>query len=91
VRELADGDHEQEDPADREHREDDLLALLGGRLDPEQWMEDGAEHAEKLSHAALGVCGERGGNRFVAGGRARGRVERRRIRVQAQRGERLVE
>ena len=89
VRELADGDHEQEDAAGREHREDDLLALFGG-VGSEKRMEDCADHGENLPHAPLGVGGERRVDRFVTR-RGTGRsVERGRVRPQAQRSERLV-
>ena len=79
MRQLADRDHEQENAADREHREDDLFALLGGRLGSEERMEDGAEHGEKLPHAPHGVRGERGVDGLVSCRRTRGRFERRRI------------
>ena len=77
MRELADCDHEQEDAAGREHREDDLLALL--RSVAKERMEDGAKHAEKLSHAPRGVRDERDVDGLIAGSRARGRIERSRI------------
>jgi len=90
VRKLADDDHEQEDAAGGKHREDDLLALLGGRHVRRrnyERIEDGAEHVEKLPHAPLGVRGECSVDGVAAGGRPRGRVERRRVRVEAKRGE----
>jgi hypothetical protein len=77
VRELADCDHEQEDAAGREHREDDLRAV--GRGIAEERMENRGDHGEKLSHAPLGMRRECGVDGLVAGGRAGGRVERSRI------------
>lgn len=90
VRELADGDHEQEDAAGREHREDDLLALLGG-VSHDDLMKDGAHHGEKLPHVPLGMRRERGVDRLVTRCRTGSRAERRRVRAQTQRGERLAE
>ena len=91
VRKLADDDHEQEDAADCEHREDDLLALFGSRHGSEERVKDGTDHGEKLPHTPLGVRGECGVDGSVARGGPRRHVERRRVRVQAKRGERPVE
>src|SRR5262249_6611971 len=51
-RRLAERDHSDEDQADDEHRRDDLLALGGGVLDPEERPQHAREHGHRAATLA---------------------------------------
>ena len=78
------GDHREEDQADDQHREDDLLALFGRGLGED------VEHGENLSHAA-GVGRECAIDRGVADGGPRRGTRAARVATPAERAARLVE
>lgn len=71
VRELADGDHCEEDTADGQHHQDRLLALFGGGR-REQVKRN--EHQRNLPQPAA-VRGERPLDRLGTGGGPGGGVE----------------
>ena len=79
VRELAQGDHADEDQSDDQHAGDDVLALGGGVGE-----EMDGEHAATLSHAQ--EVGRKGPlDRFVADGRPSQEVERLGVAFRSQR------
>ena len=80
VHELADRDHEDEDEAHREHRENDLAAFLGGVC---QEQERGEHRAVTLLHAEVvrETCAL---DSSVAGGGSRELCERRSVPMLAQ-------
>ena len=54
MREIAERDNADEDAAGREHHEDDLAPLLGGRLDGQERVVKRSDHGRSLSQLREG-------------------------------------